>query len=365
MRSRSVVSRTSRVKENARPLTLGRTLKTASVVVPPPVRSARKPLASASVVHTVSGGAAAAAPAAVAAPRQPLFRRPTLEASGLPSFVEEIDRVFEHKDYTSVLSVMWKSKPPGVDFKVRSRAGVVWVGGDGGAMRVPPAATRHHDPRDDHEAQGHDSRACRATRRAWAPCAGVLWLVYGARQPPPHWPVPRQSVEEAVISRMAEVNKLQAGVGGLEATKTRLEGQLQEARDALVTANRSVRVGSVAADGATTAAGPSARVPVPVPPPPQTLVAQDNERIADDERAELAEQVTRLEAEVRWVMRGETGKRPIEATTLTIAHSSARRGKGAGGGRARAVRGRCGRRRDGQGTARPGTLDDGGEGRPR
>jgi len=142
MRSSSVVSRTSRVKENARPLTLGRTLKTASVAVPLPLRSARKPLASASVIHTASGGAAAAAPAAVPAPRQPLFRRPTLEASGLPSFVEEIDRVFEHKDYTSVLSVMWKSKPPGVDFKVRSRAGVVWVGwGRGRTARAPCSNT--------------------------------------------------------------------------------------------------------------------------------------------------------------------------------------------------------------------------------
>lgn len=40
---------------------------------------------------------------------------------------------------------------------------------------------------------------------------------------------------------MGEVNKLGSGVSALEASKTRLEGQLAEARDALVIANRSVR----------------------------------------------------------------------------------------------------------------------------
>jgi hypothetical protein len=45
-------------------------------------------------------------------------RRATLEDSGLPSFVAELDRVFEHKDYASALNAMWKSKPPGIDFKV-------------------------------------------------------------------------------------------------------------------------------------------------------------------------------------------------------------------------------------------------------
>lgn len=66
-----------------------------------------------------AGSAPAGAGPVVPPARQPLFRRPTLEASGLPSFVEELDRVFERKDYSAVLASMWKSKPPGVDFKVR------------------------------------------------------------------------------------------------------------------------------------------------------------------------------------------------------------------------------------------------------
>ena len=50
-----------------------------------------------------------------------------------------------------------------------------------------------------------------------------------------------QGVEEAVISRMSEVNRLQAGVAGLESTRGRLEAQLAESKEALVVANRSVR----------------------------------------------------------------------------------------------------------------------------
>jgi hypothetical protein len=46
-------------------------------------------------------------------------KRKTLEDSGLPSFVTELDRVFERKDYAAVLNAVWKSKPPGIDFKVR------------------------------------------------------------------------------------------------------------------------------------------------------------------------------------------------------------------------------------------------------
>jgi hypothetical protein len=100
-----------------------------------------------------------------------------------------------------------------------------------------------------------------------------------------------QAVEEAVISRMGEVNKLGAGVSALEATKSRLEGQLTEAKDALIIANRSVRA------PAHLPALPSDLYRLAHPVPLQTLVAQDNERIADEERSGTLE--TLLTAPVR------------------------------------------------------------------
>ena len=124
MRSSSVASRASRVKENSRPAPLAKTLKSATgVLAPAPLRSARKPIlgsTGAGPVAVAASTASTSVPVAAAAPaiRQPLFKRPTLEAIGLPSFVEEIDRVFERKDYASILASMWKSKPPGMDFKV-------------------------------------------------------------------------------------------------------------------------------------------------------------------------------------------------------------------------------------------------------
>jgi hypothetical protein len=47
-----------------------------------------------------------------------LAKRATLEDSGLPSFVAELDRVFARMDYAGALNAVWKSKPPGIDFKV-------------------------------------------------------------------------------------------------------------------------------------------------------------------------------------------------------------------------------------------------------
>ena len=170
MRSSSVVSRASRVKENARPTTLSRTLKSStsvSLAAPAPLRSSRKPILGATVVGA-GPVVASAVPAssstlsvAAPAPRQPLFRRPTLEASGLPSFVEEIDRVFEHKDYSSILSSMWKSKPPGVDFKVTEGAHEKALWPRIFPHHFPPlfctVATRRDDARAYHETQGHNS----------------------------------------------------------------------------------------------------------------------------------------------------------------------------------------------------------------